>query len=441
MPNPVAEAAVEALEIDAFAKDIQDLVPQFDCLYSFFKKEANTVPISNVTAAGGTSRAAFRVNMRIQGGAPITQGTGNADSLGRGTGSQWVGMALSPVIFYSVCEITYLARRATQGPKRSEGGFNVQAQELKNSLTQAMTGLESLLQGDGSGTLDSIPSTATINNNTGSGQSTSSIVGLNVAAQFTDQQVVQVFSAIGGTNRGSFTISYVDPVLNTIYSAGALPPGTATGDLLIVNGGTGATGSSLMGLRAYQTNSTTGTLNGVARSSFPSRLSTPNINLNGTAVTPNIGHRAVTLLGRSLGPDNEAIQRAVWYTGPDQAMAITNLYYNVLIANAQDVKGDKPLDMGKKFFTDTFAGRKLHVSWNALPGRLDLICPDTWYLGELIPLELYDFGGGNTVVPVVDINTGSYLTSNMFAYNCGFNLANSNVRAGVYISNAAVPSV
>ena len=381
--------------------------------------------------------------MRIQGGAPITQGTGNGDSLGRGTGSQWVGMALSPVIFYSVCEITYLARRATQGPKRSEGGFNVQAQELKNSLAMAMNGLEALLQGDGSGTLDSIPSTATVNNATGTAgsQSYSSIVGLNVAAQFTDQQIVQVFSAIGGTNRGSFAISYVDPVLNTIYSASALPSGTTTGDLLIVNGGAGSAGSSLMGLRAYQTNSTTGTLNGVARSSFPSRLSTPNINLNGGSVTPNIGHRAVTLLGRALGPENEAIQKAVWYTGPDQAMAITNLYYNVLIANAQEVKGDKPLDMGKKFFTDTFAGRKLHVSWNALPGRLDLICPDTWYMGEMIPLELYDFGGGNTVVPVVDTTTGSYLTSNMFAYNCGFNLANSNVRAGCYISNASVPNV
>ena len=293
MPNPVAEAAVEALEIDAFAKDIQDLVPQFDTLYSFFKKEANTVPIANVSAAGGTTRPAFRVNMRIQGGAPITQGTGNGDSLGRGTGSQSVGMALSPVIFYSVCEITYLARRATQGPKRSEGGFNVQAQELKNSLAMAMNGLEALLQGDGSGTLDSIPSTAAVNNATGTAgsQSYSSIVGLNVAAQFTDQQIVQVFSAIGGTNRGSFAISYVDPVLNTIYSASALPSGTTTGDLLIVNGGAGSAGSSLMGLRAYQTNSTTGH----AKSAWLGRasqavLSTPNINLNGGSAHPE--HRS-----------------------------------------------------------------------------------------------------------------------------------------------------
>ena len=40
-----------------------------------------------------------------------------------------------------------------------------------------------------------------------------------------------------------------------------------------------------------------------------------------------------------------------------------------------------------------------------------------WYIGELSPLELYDFGGGNVVAPVPDINgqsgTSSYLTSHM----------------------------
>jgi len=36
-----------------------------------------------------------------------------------------------------------------------------------------------------------------------------------------------------------------------------------------------------------------------------------------------------------------------------------------------------------------------------------------WYIGELSPLELYDFGGGNVVAPVPDIGTvgGTYLTS------------------------------
>jgi hypothetical protein len=402
------------------------------------KNNATVIPVSNVTAAGGVTRPSFRVPMRVQAGAALSQGTGNADSLGRGTGSQWAAFALSPVFVYSVCEITFLARIATEGRKR--GLFNVQAQELKNTFKQAAQGIEALMNSDGSGTLDQIPSTATVNNGTGSGQSLSSIVGLNNAAQFTDQQTVQVFPSVGGSARGSFVVSYTDPVSNTIYSASALPGGTTTGDFLMVAGASGAAGSSIMGLRAWNVNSNTGTIGGLSRASYPSRVSTPTINLNGAAVTLGTGHRAMVLLGRALGGDSEAINSAIWYAPPDQALAIENLYYNTQFTNSADVKGNTSPDMVKKNWQTTYAGRDLHVGYNALPGRLDLFTPSTWYIGELLPLELYDFGGGITVAPVPDVINGGYLTSSMFSYVASLNLCNSNPRAALYISGAAQPS-
>src|ERR1700674_5761731 len=97
MASPLAEAAVEAIEIDAFATDIPDIIYEGDTFYALAKKRFTTIPISNITAAGGVTRPSFRVNMRVQSGASIAQGTGNGDFLGRGTGSQWAGMALSPV--------------------------------------------------------------------------------------------------------------------------------------------------------------------------------------------------------------------------------------------------------------------------------------------------------------------------------------------------------
>lgn len=439
MANPLAEAAVEAIELDAFSKDIPDLIPLDTTLYGFFKNNATIIPVSNVTAAGGVTRPSFRIPMRLQAGAAISQGTGNADSLGRGTGSQWGAFALSPVFFYNTCEITFLARIATEGQKR--GLFNVQAQELKNTFQQATQGLESLLQGDGSGTLDQIPSTATVNNNTGTGQSASSIVGLNNAFQFQDQQTIQVFPSIGGTSRGSFVVSYTDPVSQTIYSAQALPTGTTTGDYLVVNGASGAAGSSILGLRAWQVNSNTGTIGGLSRASYPSRLSTPTINLNGASITLTTGLRALTLLGRALGQDSTPIKKAIWYCGPDQAMQVAQLYYNSIFSETSRAGGDMAPDISKKYWPAQFAGRDLHVGWNALPGRLDLFTPDTWYMGEMLPLELYDFGGGITVAPVPDLVNGGYLTSSMFSYVASLNLANSNVRAGVYIQNAAQPTV
>lgn len=443
MASPLVESAVEAIELDAFAKNIEDLVFEGSTFYSFAKKNFTSVPSSYITAGGATTRPSARVPMRIQSGSPIAQGTGNGDGIGRGTGSQWQSFALSPVVVLAANEITWLAKKATEGKER--GLFNVSAQELKNSLASATQGIEGLMNGDGSGEVDQIPSTATVSSNSGSGAQTSFISGMNVVAGFTDQQVVQVFPSEGGATRGNATISYVDPVSNTLYFSTVLPStggATATGDYLMVSGCSGAVGSSILGLRAWQVNSNTGTIAGLNRANYPSRLSTPTINLNGGSVTPSVGNRALTLMGRALGPDAESLENAIWYTGPDQGMAINNLYYNVQVANAQEIKGDKALDMGRKFFSTTFCNRDLHISWTATPGRLDLFTPDTWYIFETSPLELYDFGGGMTVMPVPDVaGSGSYLTSYIMAYIAAFNMANSNVRAGCYIQSAGQPTI
>lgn len=440
---PLQEAAVEAIELDAFAKNIEDYIFEGDTLYSFAKKNFTTVPSSNITLGGATSRPSARVPFRVQSGAPIFQGTGNGDSIGRGTGSQWQSFVLSPVVVMAANEITWLAKKATEGKER--GLFNISAQELKNTLESATQGIEGLLNGDGSGEIDQIPSTATVSSASGSGAQTSFISGMNVVTGFTDQQVVSVFPSEGGATRGTATISYVDTVANTLYFSTALPStggATATGDFLMVQGSSGAVGSSILGLRAWQVNSNSGTLAGLNRANYPGRLSTPVINLSGGSVTASTGNRAVTLMGRALGPEAESIKNAIWYTGPDQGMAISNLFYNVQIANAQEVAGDKAHDMGKKFFAPTFCNREVHYSWTAVPGRLDLFTPDTWYIFETSPLELYDFGGGMTVMPVPDVaGSGSYLTSYIMAYIAAFNIANSNVRAGCYISNAAQPPI
>ena len=440
MANPLLESAVEAVELEAFSKDIPSLIPKGTTAYSLFKNRATTIPVSNVTQAGGTTRPSFRVPFRPLAGAAIQTGTGDASSLLRGTGSAWDSFALSPIFLFNVCEISYLAQAATQGKAR--GLFNVKAQEIKNSLDQAMQGIEGLINSDGSGAFDQIPATAVINNGTGSGNQLSSIVGMNVAFAFTDQQTIQFFSSEGGTNLGSATISTVDPVSQTLYFSTVLPVGVATGDYLMVQGGSGAVGSNILGIRYWQVNSNTGTLAGINRSKWPGRLSTPTINLDGGPITPGVAQRAQVLLGRALGPDNKAMKSAVWYGPPEQAYAISNLYYNVQISQNIE-KGQSVPDMSRRYFSETFGGREYHESWTAVPNRVDLLLFDTWYMGEMIPLELYDFGGGLTVVPVPDVGTtnGTYLTSHMFAYNCAFQLANSAPKAGLYIQDAAVPTV
>jgi hypothetical protein len=362
--------------------------------------------------------------------------------MGRGTGSQWASFALAPVYLFNVCEISWLAQASTDS--KSKGLFAVKAQEMKNSLDAAMQGIEGLINADGSGMIDQIPTTATIT--TGA---SSSIAGMNVAVAFTDQQQVNFYSSAGVLRTGgSATISYVDGPSQTLYFSTDLATitGLATTDYVVVKGATFslAGGASVLGIRAWDVNSNTGTIGGLSRSSYPGRLSTPTINLNGAAITPGLAQRAEVLLGRALGPDADSIKSGIWYGPPEQAFAQSNLQYNVQIVNANQVSGDKTMDMSKKYFSDTFGGRKYHKSWTAIPSRMDLLVMDNWYIGELSPLELYDFGGGNVVAPVPDAAggaNGSYLTSHMFAYNTCFNLANAAPRAGLFVQNAAVPTV
>ena len=71
---------------------------------------------------------------------------------------------------------------------------------------------------------------------------------------------------------------------------------------------------------------------------------------------------------------------------------------------------------------------------------------DNWYIGELEPLELYDFGGGQTVAPVPDIpaspsGTNTYLSSHMFSYVCCFNLVDAAPKSGVYVTGATQPTI
>ena len=263
------EAAVQGIELEAWNKMIPSVIYSGKTLYNKIKSGTKTYETANVTARPGNigattgfaQRAAFNVPMRIQSGATIVQGTGDGDSLGRGTGSQWITGDISPVFLFSGCEITYLAQMATAGPKR--GLVSIRAQELKNSLDSYLRGIEALFNGDGSGALDQIPTAAVIVNGTGTGVQTSSITGMNNANQFQDQQTVQVFSAVGGTLRGSFQISYADGVANALYSSTPLPPGTTQGDFLMVAGASGAANSSIAGIKTYQVTGNSGTVLGI----------------------------------------------------------------------------------------------------------------------------------------------------------------------------------
>jgi hypothetical protein len=220
-----------------------------DTFYARIKKAGRVLPMSTSTGGGSgssydpTGRPSLRISMRIQAGSAHTQFNANGGDMGRGTGSVYAAQLLPPVSFSEACEITAQAQWSTDSGKKSR--VNVKATEFTHTLEQFKSNLDADFQGDGSGTLTTV-TTANSGTGTAGTPSYSNIIVAN-ANQLYDNQIVQVFSAVGGTNRGAFQVSFVDGVINTIYSSQLLPAGTTTGDILVINGATGAAATSVMG--------------------------------------------------------------------------------------------------------------------------------------------------------------------------------------------------
>jgi hypothetical protein len=430
------EAATESIELEQVGKEIALLWPTFRGLYNLFSKSAKRVNIANVTQAAGTTRSAWRETMITQGASGIAVGSGDGSSLGSGTGSQTASFAMAPIWAFNVTQYTRLAELATNGAERAVESFT--KTEIKRSIKQFYNGIEGLFNGDGSGAFDQIPAGAVITTG-GSGAQTSIIQGVSTAAVFVDQQVVQFFPSEGGTSRGTATISFVDVVAQTLYFSTALPGGTTQGDYIMVAGTSGAVGSSVLGIPYWNTNGNSGTKGGLTMANYPSRLSTPVINLGGAQITPSVAQRAFVLLTRALGDDAEELDKGVWYGRPEQVATIASQWYSTLITQNSEPKNDSVFDRARSGVAKEFGDRPFEYSNTAKPGRADLLFPENWSLGELCPVGLYNFGEGNTVMPVPDIGGAAgatYLTAKMFVYEWGGQLCNRIPRHGLFVTNA-----
>lgn len=449
--NPVTESAYEAVELEQWGSEhLADFQQTFNKLHNLLMKKGKKVPISYQTNAGGVTRLPMRVPFRPQGGAAIQQlaaeSGGTIPYFTRGTGSITDGFAAGPVILVNTCEISNLAQWATDSKDR--GLVKVQKQELEHSLLAFNNGLEGLFNGDGSGTIDQIPTTAVLNKGTGSGQSLSSIVGMNTVAGFADQQTVQFLSAIGGTNKGSATISFTDPVTQTLFFASdltTLSGGTAgtpaLGDIIVVQGATGQAGSSVYGIRYWNVNGNTGTVAGINKALYPSRLSTPTINLNNSgAITPAMAGRIEVLLSRAKGDEYDEEEDSFYYMNPVQTYGISQDFYNRGYTRLDEGNKEQVPDTARKQLQKQYGGVDLHMSNSAQPTRVDRLFPKDWIVGELMETRLHDWGGGAVIAPtpVSNVAGATYYNSIMFAYETGLQLVCQDPKGQFYVQNAPV---
>ena len=443
------ELAVQNIELESFVEKIADLQQHFNKLQTRLERDGKKIQCSNMTARGGTARAPFWVPTRVQGGAGIQQfaadTAGTVASWPRGSGSQFVSFAGSPIRLINVCETSNLAIEATSDKERGLVKFS--REEMDKTLLAFENGREALLNSDGTGTIDVIPSTATVSNNTGTGAQTSSIVGLANASRFVDQQGILVFTS-GGTQRTTgitvALISYVDPVAETLYFSTALPTGTTTTDLLVIQGGTGVAGSSIWGQKYWINNANTGTRAGVDVSLYPGRFQTPIINFNGAGSLVNsTAQRVEAIRMRALGDDYDANEKSSWYTNFQQGVALADEFYNPGYTRLDEGGNKEVPDLARRNMQATWGQREIVYSSTADPTRMDLFVPEDWYMGQLFPTRLHEWTPGNPIA-AVPTNDGSgattYFDSQMFAYETGEQWICCNSKRQFSIQGLPVPA-
>lgn len=372
------------------------------------------------------STRTYRIPLEIQAGGTFQQINPDGGNLGTGSSITTEPGLLNQVYFSFAMQWTKLTEVATESKEKAVANFVTR--QMERGMEQMHTAVEALMQGDASGTLDSVVSV--------SGQ----VVTVNNANQFYDNQTVLVFPNLTSSARGSFKILMADGIGKTITAdpSTPLPAGTTTSDLLLVNGSAGVANSSLNGLAALQSNASTGTFLGIQKSAFPGRLQTSLIAGNSQPITPQKFRLMIDQVRIALGAESPDAAKLVWYMDLGQEAAWENVGLVVSQVIQNQVTGKESVDMLKFNAPKTAAGRPIYASIHATPGRIDGLSLSHWGRARIQPIDYYEVNG-QTLFPLYG-DDGGIATSVITYLWFGENIFTDNPRAGVYSTANAIPS-
>lgn len=229
-------------------------------------------------------------------------------------------------------------------------------------------------------------------------------------------QDVLVYSALGGTNRatGTITVTAVDANNKQVTLTGTLTA-FAAGDLLIVDGTGGVAGASLSSLYDYHVSANTGTVLTLNRATYPGQLNISAVAVGGALTT--VAVRAMLQLSiRKIGTNNTALLNSLKFiVGVEQAAAWEAAGTSISqIFRPQSGKGLNTFDGLPATTPNTMAGRELITQLHGDPTRVDSMLFKNWGLATTKELGPYSPPGSpQTVFPVISTVDGSVVASNL----------------------------
>ena len=410
-----------ASQIEYLRDTLEELVLLNGVLWKRINKSTDIKAISNRPA-----RIPFNV---LTGGIFRTgQNLFDGNDLGRGSAPTQTFGTLSAVSFVQASEYTSLSEFSTDSDEKAIENY---VTLTNRQATETFAGyMDSLIaQSDGSNTLDSVVSTTT-----------NGLV-VNNADIFQDNQLLDIWSALSGTFRGTVQVQSIDIANNTLWLTGAYPAGTVANDLLLVTGSAGVANSGVFGIPYYHVSGNTGNYMGIQKSAFPGKFSTPNVALgsggtNTGSLTPASVRAMQAQIDLAMGID-ASDDDVVAHMNVDMAAAWENNALPVQSIIYNEMKGDNSADMLKKRQSTTIAGREILRNVRAKVGRIDFLNFKHWFRLETKALGMHDVGG-QTLFPIYGASGG--VNSSLIFYleiMCQFGLGQP--RREAFMSNITIP--
>lgn len=362
--------------------------------------------IAKATDIKAISNRPARIPFNVLTGAIFRTGANLFDGqdMGRGSAPTQAFGNLSAVPFVQASEYTSLSEFSTESDEKAIENY---VTLTNRQATETYAGYMDSLYANSSGAND-LDTVVSVSGNE---------VVVNNADIFQDNQIVDVWSAIGGTLRGSWQIQSIDPSNTALWGTTAPPAGTTTGDVLMVTGSSGQQNSGIFGILNYHVGTNTGNFMGIPRSAFPGKFNTRFVYPGGAAatgpLTPANVRAMLNQMKLAMGADTDEAKfvvhgnvdvQASW---ENNAIPVQTIFYN-------EMKGDNSADMLKKNMPTAIAGREFLLNVRAKPGRIDGLNLAHWFRLETKALDLHEVGG-QTLFPIYGAS-GGLNSSQIFYY-------------------------
>jgi hypothetical protein len=415
MAAPLDNSQAVAVELERVHKALKPLFERSGVTWKLLQQKGDVEIISN---------RAMRIPLEIGPPGNFRQINLDGGDLGRGGGTAYQFATVSPLGFAAAMETTKLAEIGTNSNQKAIA--DVVRRDMKNGVKELVWGLDALLQ-TGTGQVSTMSSGAA---------TTTWTLGGNFKTLLLHRGLrVQAYDTTFTTQRtGVATIQTVNFPAGQV-TVDIIPTGLTNTDILVIEGLSGASPTSLFGIPTFQTDATTGTTLGLSRSSFP-ELWAQSFNANNTLLTPPYVRLALNKL-RIKRDDDESMKSLVAHCNVHQTDAYEQ---NAMLAAViyKDPTAKQGFDLF--FKAENMAGVPIKTNIKADPTRIDFLELDRWGRAVMADIDFYkDPGDAGTVFGVYGSSGGRAASALWYIYTAQ-QVFSADPGFGAFISNLARPA-